>query len=179
MRRNHHRPCQGVRTAHLCEQPPEQADDHKSEAEVDWGDMRFPTSILLAAILFFSSPAKEASMPTVRRCAQWMSTAMMAGWTAAQLPVLDYILWKESRCDPDQINKTLNRDGSWDYGLAQINDRSWCKPNRWYTDGYLQSLEIIDYCNDLLVPINNLKAAKALYDYTQKNLGNGFQPWGL
>jgi len=139
--------------------------------------MKFLTGIFFAVILLFSSSMKGMSMPTVQRCAQWMKTAMMAGWTTAQLPVLDYILWRESRCDPDQINKTLNRDGSWDYGLAQINDRSWCKPNRWYPSGYLQSLRIVAYCKDLFDPYLNLVAAKAIYNYAQKTSGNGFQPW--
>jgi len=144
--------------------------------------MKFFVRIFLSVVLFLFGSGKEATakpIPTVHRCAQWMSLAIQAGWRTVHLPVLDYIIWQESRCEPHQINKTLNKDGSWDYGLTQINDRSWCKPTRWYKQGYLQSLGIVGYCDDLLTPINNLKAAKALHDYSQKTNGNGFQPWGL
>ncbi len=39
------------------------------------------------------------------------------------LPVVafSYISWRESRCSPKAHNKTLNRNGSQDYGLVQIN----------------------------------------------------------
>jgi hypothetical protein len=63
-------------------------------------------------------------------------------------------------------------------GLTQINDRSWCLPSRYYKKGYLQSLGIIEYCEDLFDPLTNLIAAKALYDYS-KEKGSGFQPWNL
>jgi len=75
-------------------------------------------------------------------------------------------------------NTTLNADGSTDIGLAQINDRSWCLPTRWYPAGYLQTLGKINYCKDLFDPYLNLVAAKALYDYAEKTNGNGFTPWG-
>ena len=148
------------------------------------------SSVTALLILFGSTPAaaakpvlfttaKFSAKQTVQRCAQWWETAKRAGWLDRQLPTLDYILWRESRCKPGVINKTLNKDGSWDYGLAQINDKSWCKTTRWYPGGYLQSLDVLDYCKDLLDPYTNLRAAKSLFDYSQKTNKNGFQPWGL
>ena len=111
-------------------------------------------------------------------CPQWWDTAIRAGWTIEQLPTLDYIMNRESRCLPKSHNTTLNADGSTDIGLAQINDRSWCLPTRWYPNGYLQTLGKINYCKDLFDPYLNLVAAKALYDYAEKTNGNGFAPWG-
>jgi len=35
--------------------------------------------------------------------------------------VFSYIAWRESRCDPNAFNDTLNSDGSTDSGLLQIN----------------------------------------------------------
>jgi len=111
-------------------------------------------------------------------CPQWWDTAIRAGWKEHQLPTLDYIIYRETRCLPRSHNTTLNKDGSTDYGLTQINDRSWCLPTRWYPAGYLQTLGIVAYCKDLFNPYLNLVAAKTIYDYAQKTGGNGFAPWG-
>jgi len=111
-------------------------------------------------------------------CPQWWDTAVRAGWELDQLKTLDYIINRESRCQRTAHNTTLNADGSTDMGLTQINDRSWCKPNRYNPVGYLQSLGLIQYCKDLFDPYVNLSAAKAIYDYAEKTNGNGFGPWG-
>lgn len=115
------------------------------------------------------------------RCGQWWGLAQQSGWEADDMETLDYIMWRESRCDPAQHNTTRNKDGSTDIGLTQINDRSWCLPTKWYPDGYLQTLGILAKvgCEELFDPATNLKAAKAIHDYSQKTNGNGFKPWGL
>ena len=97
------------------------------------------------------------------------------------METLDYVMWRESRCDPAQHNKTLNRDKSTDIGLTQVNDRSWCMPTRWYPGGYLQTIGILRNvgCEELFDPFNNLAAAKAIYDYAEETNGNGWQPWGV
>jgi hypothetical protein len=103
-----------------------------------------------------------------------------AGWEPEQMVELDYFMWRESRCDPAAHNTTLNRDGSADVGLLQINDRSWCLPTRWYPSGYLQTVGILSTvgsCTELFNPYLNLLAAKALYDYSQEATGDGFHPW--
>jgi hypothetical protein len=107
--------------------------------------------------------------------------AVEAGWTPDLLPTLDYVMWKESRCDPTQHNTTLNRDGSADVGLTQINDRSWCLGTKWYPKGYLQTIGALSTvgCEQLFDPYLNLVSAKAIYDYAQKHNGNGWQPWKL
>jgi len=111
-------------------------------------------------------------------CPQWWDVAVKAGWTVKQLPTLDYIMHRESRCRAVAHNTTLNRDGSEDLGLTQINDWSWCKPTRWQPKGWLQAMRVIQSCEDLFDPYINLRAAKALYDYSEERSGNGFRPWG-
>ena len=114
-------------------------------------------------------------------CPQWWGLAKEAGWTDDLLPTLDYVLWRESRCQPDAHNTTLNRDKSADVGLTQINDRSWCLPTRWYPQGYLQTIGILPTvgCEQLFDPYLNLLSAKAIHDYAQQTNGNGWQPWKL
>jgi len=110
-------------------------------------------------------------------CAHLWPVAQQAGWTLDLWPELNRIMWRESRCQPQAHNTTLNKDGSADLGLMQINDRSWCMKNRWNPDGYLQKLGIISYCEELFTPYANLVAAKALYDYSKERGASGFQPW--
>jgi len=128
-----------------------------------------------------TTTANDAMVPPTARCGQWWGLATEAGWTEDLLETLDYVLWRESRCDPSQHNTTRNEDGSTDIGLTQINDWSWCLPTRYYPDGYLQTIGILTTvgCEQLFDPHTNLKAAKALYDYSQEANGNGWQPWGL
>ena len=67
----------------------------------------------------------------------------------------------ESVHDPEAINKTKNRDGSWDWGLWQINDRWWEEP--------LQHEGIIARIEDLLDPVTNARAAKIIAE-TERGL---------
>lgn len=127
-----------------------------------------------------SERPKGLSVPMFKtpRCPQWWDEARAAGFSGRDLKVLDYIMWRESRCMPRAHNTRLNADGSTDMGLTQINDRSWCLPSRYYKKGYLQTIGVLQYCEDLFNPQVNLLAAKALYDYS-KQRGSGFQPWGV
>jgi hypothetical protein len=121
------------------------------------------------------------AIPSTARCGQWWGLAIEIGWTEEAMETLDYIMWRESRCDPTQHNTELNADGSTDVGLTQINDRSWCLPTRWYPKGYLQTVGLLSSigCEQLFAPETNLKAAKEIYDYTRKHGGTGFEAWGL
>jgi len=128
------------------------------------------------------SPTTTTSVfPQVSECGQWWGLALQLGWQQEHMETLDYIMWRESRCDPTQHNTTLNRDGSTDIGLTQINDRSWCLPTRWYPDGYLQSVGVLSTvgCEQLFDPATNLKAAKAIYEYHISTGQRGFEAWGL
>ncbi len=114
-------------------------------------------------------------------CGQWWGLALQLGWQPEHMETLDYIMWRESRCDPNQHNTTLNADGSSDIGLTQINDRSWCMPTRWYPNGYLQSVGVLSTvgCEQLFDPATNLKAAKAIYEYHLSRGQQGFEAWSL
>ena len=126
----------------------------------------------------YKTSVDRRPIPKTARCPQFWDEARQIGWKEADLKVLDFIIWRESRCNPRAHNTTKNADGSTDMGLVQINDRSWCLPNRFNKKGYLQKQGIIQYCEDLFNPVVNLTAAKALYDYSKEN-GSGFRPWGL
>jgi hypothetical protein len=120
-------------------------------------------------------PARFPTVPTGARCPQHWPTALSAGWAWAQLAKVDALMWRESRCQPNAFNASDPNGGS--NGLLQIN-RYWCLPSRWYADGYLQTMRILTYCEDLFHPLTNLVAAKALYDYSLEAHGSGFEPWG-
>lgn len=114
-------------------------------------------------------------------CGQWWGLALDLGWGTQDMDTLDYIMWRESRCDPAQHNTDLNADGSTDIGLTQINDRSWCLPTRWYPIGYLQFVGVLSNvgCEELFDPATNLRAARAIYEYHQQQGQRGFEAWGI
>jgi hypothetical protein len=107
------------------------------------------------------------------KCPQYRTTILGVGFEPKDLETVDAIMHRESRCQSSVVNTTLNKDGSHDYGLMQINGRSWCLPNRYYPDGYLQTLGILNECDDLLNPVTNLEAAYQIYTYAK-----GFSAWG-
>lgn len=131
---------------------------------------------LVTVVLASMLPSGHAhAAKSKNMCPQWRDSAVAVGWKLRHLATLDYIMHRESRCRPKALNTTLNRNGSWDYGLLQINDATWCKPSKYYAKGYLQTLNIVKSCNDLLNPTVNLVAALAVYEAA----GNSFSPWGM
>ena len=106
-------------------------------------------------------------------CEKVRELARIVGWPKKELDTLVKIANRESRCMPKAHNTTRNTNGSEDYGLMQINDWSWCKPNKYYAKGYLQQLGIIKTCEDLFNPILNLTAAYALFEYSD----NTWEQW--
>jgi hypothetical protein len=156
-----------------------------------WGaDQPTPAIAPATTSTALTAPPRPLSVPSTTTlpeppadalCPQWWGLALEAGWTEDLLPTLDYVMWRESRCLPDQHNTTLNRDGSTDVGLTQINDRSWCFGTRWYPNGYLQTVGVLNYvgCNELFDPYINLKAAKEIYDYSLRENDAGWQPWSI
>lgn len=104
-------------------------------------------------------------------CAEWLNLAIGLGWQAGNLPMLERVMWRESRCQPHQLNATDPNGGS--LGLTQVN-RFWCLPSRYYPDGYLQAHGVLNTCDDLFNPTINLSAALAIYEYA-----NGWSQWGL
>lgn len=109
-------------------------------------------------------------------CPLWHDLAVTVGWTPDLVTELGYVLWRESRCDPSVHFAGDPNGGS--YGLMQVNG-FWCRPNRYTEVGWLQSLGVVDNCDDLYDPSTNLTAAWEIFQYSQRENGNGWQPWSL
>jgi len=107
-------------------------------------------------------------------CPQHIPTALNAGWTQELLEKLDIIMWRESRCIDDAFNSTDPNGGS--HGITQVNG-FWCRPSRYFPEGWLQDQDIVSTCQDLYDPYTNLLAAKAIYDYSKERNNCGFSPW--
>jgi hypothetical protein len=98
-----------------------------------------------------------------KRCPQWEDEFAEFG-----LPVqaFSYIAYRESRCNPLAHNKTLNRNGSQDRGLVQVN-------SSWVT---VTAKQCASQHGDLSVLFNvrcNLAVARYLYR------NGGLRHWNL
>jgi hypothetical protein len=108
------------------------------------------------------------------QCPMWWSLALSVGFTAEQMPTLDRIMYRESRCDPTQLNAADPNGGS--ISLTQIN-MFWCLPSRYYPSGYLQSVGVLNTCDDLYEPEINLRAALALVAYSESVGLSSWHQW--
>jgi hypothetical protein len=122
------------------------------------------TSILGVAI--DANPAEPAG-----RCVEYYHTALRTGWSADQWPMLDRIIYRESRCITTACGETDRPDlrRCRDWGIMQINDYSW------KTDVRAMRLEM----DDLFDPYWNLFVARWLYDTAERIYGCGWQPWSI
>lgn len=103
-------------------------------------------------------------VPSTARCPEWWVVAIGAGWDhdLPTLLTLDWIMWRESRCQPDAVG-----DGS--YGLTQLQ---WSVHSRWIrAQGFSR--------DDLLNPAVNLALAKQLFDMLEDDPAYicGFSAW--
>lgn len=133
------------------------------------------TTSTTSSTIFTSSTTTEPPKPIVfpdTPCQEWAPTAVEAGWPADPfiLNTLLTIMWRESRCNP------LANSPDDDRGLLQIHPKSWCKPNKYYEIGYLQENGVIASCDELYDPLQNLRAAKALFEYSEAR-GDAWRPW--
>jgi hypothetical protein len=96
-------------------------------------------------------------------CQQWLQTALQAGWPNDRtiLDRLGFIMWRESRCQPDA-------DSGPDHGLTQINQIH----TQWITDLGWTLEEMKD-------PAKNLRFAWLLYSGREANGQCGWTPWSL
>ena len=97
------------------------------------------------------------------KCQQWLQTALEAGWPNDRkiLDRLGYVMWRESRCQPDA-------DSGPDHGLTQINQIH----TQWITDLGWTLEEMKD-------PAKNLRFAWLLYSGRETNGQCGWTPWSL
>lgn len=105
--------------------------------------------------------------PSGSRCPQFYDEALAAGWPKAQWNRIDYIMYRESRCDPSQYNGK-GRDNS--YGLMQLNMKalkSWVGP-----------LVGWDFTK-LYDPYTNLSIARQLYHRAIGYWNCGWRPWAF
>lgn len=120
-----------------------------------------------------TSPARASETPQERRrCDRAIQLARQVGWPVKDLKTLRYILWRESRCQPDSIGRNRNTLGvvtSQDLGYSQINDASWVR--------YLRDKGLIKTRDDLLNPRTNLKAALLLAEYSEDRGLPRFYQW--
>jgi hypothetical protein len=113
-------------------------------------------------------------IPDGLRCPDYYLSAKEIGWPEDQLDRLDYVIWRESRCDSSAHNEFDPASGS--RGIIQING-FWCRPNRYSSEGFLQENGVIDSCEDLFDPEINLKAGLVIYNYGVEKHGCGWGPW--
>ena len=104
--------------------------------------------------------------PYTSACEQFSALAVNLGWPADQRTVLESIMWRESNCTPNAINRKDPFGGS--RGLLQING-SWHK--------WLIGKGIITHKKDLLQAQTNLLAGLEIYNYGIDRYGYGWGPW--
>lgn len=129
------------------------------------------TTTTVAATTTTTSTTTTLPPYTHPECVEFLALAVTLGWGAENLPMLERVMWKESRCQPHQLNASDPNGGS--IGLTQVN-RFWCLPSRYYPDGYLQTYGVLATCDDLFNPSRNLVAALAIFEYA-----DGWSQWGL
>ena len=115
-------------------------------------------------------PVGPEPEPVFTQCPEWEPLAREVGWPEPELERLDYVVFRESRCDPTQWNPDDPMGGS--HGLTQVNG-FWCRPTKYWPDGWLQAQERVDQCVDLYDPEINLSAALAVWH------NSGWGPWGF
>lgn len=113
-----------------------------------------------------STPALD--IPTDAECPQWWALAKEVGWGVAELPHLDVVIYRESRCLTEVHNQKDPNGGS--RGLTQING-SWTK--------WLRDRGVLTRVEDLFDPETNLRAALLIYQYGIDRYEFGWGPWGF
>ena len=104
--------------------------------------------------------------PYASACEQFSALAVNIGWPLDQRTVLESIIFRESRCIPNAINKQDPNGGS--RGLMQING---------FWTPWLIERGIIQKPKDLLHAKTNLIAALEIYNYGVERYGYGWGPW--
>ena len=104
-------------------------------------------------------------------CQTVFDMARHVGWPENELTTVVAIAYRESRCNPTAFNATDPNGGS--AGVMQIN-YFWCKPSKYFANGYLQAYGLISTCDDLFDLEDNLRSALNIYRYS-----NGWRAWSL
>jgi hypothetical protein len=109
------------------------------------------------------------------KCGEWRDLALMVGWPAEEWYTLSHVLYRESRCSIGSHNKADPVSGS--RGLMQING-FWCRPSKYFPQGWLQTQGLLETCEDLFDPVVNLRSGLAIWLYGEDRHGCGWRgPW--
>ena len=112
--------------------------------------------------------APQLSIPVTAKCPQWWDNAVEAGWKRKELATLDFVMWRESRCDASAFNPDDPNGGS--RGLVQING---------FWTPYLRSKGVLKRSQGLFNPDVSLRSALVIFEYGVERYGNGWGPWNL
>lgn len=137
--------------------------------------MRKVLLLAIAMFLWVSPTVVHAKKYPTIRCRNHYDIITMIADSKDMMYQVDYIMWRESRCNHMVINRDDPNGGS--LGLFQIN-KFWCKPNRYTKQGFLQDAGVLTKCKELYNPETAAKAFMAIYDYAYNRYGDGFGPWG-
>ena len=132
--------------------------------------------MMAIAISLLASPTfvHAKQYPTLK-CRNHYDIIVMVSDSRDMMYEVDYIMWRESRCNALVINRDDPMGGS--IGLFQIN-KFWCKPNKYTKQGFLQDAGVLTKCKELYNPIVSANAMMAIYDYADNRYGDGWGPWG-
>ena len=114
-----------------------------------------------------AEPTTVAPTTTIEEgwlCPKAIHIARMVGWPDVELPTLDAIVWRESRCNGRAHNQDDPASGS--RGLLQINGY-WCA-----TTDFLQQAGVLWDCADLFDDVTSMKAGLVIWQRS------GWSPWG-
>lgn len=111
---------------------------------------------------------EDMTPPASAKAPQWWALAREVGWLEKDLPILDRIIWRESRGNPLAFNPDDPNGGS--LCLLQIN-KFWVK--------YLRQQGVIKNANDLYDPATCLTAGLTIYRYGVERYGWGWNPWAI
>ena len=113
-----------------------------------------------------TTPRTPLNVADGQSCPGWIDVAREVGWPEVELPMVGAITYFESRCQND-----VRGDNGVSWTAFQLHTKSWCRPNRYYPDGYLQTIGVITTCQDLLNPPTAARAALAIWQY------GGWKQW--
>jgi hypothetical protein len=129
-------------------------------------------TIAIAPYLILPSTTTSSTSSTIfidpysSACEQFSALAVNLGWPADQRTVLESVMFRESRCLPDQVNSKDPNGGS--RGLMQING---------FWTPWLIERGLITSKENLLQADVNLRAALEIYNYGLDRYGYGWGPW--
>ncbi len=99
---------------------------------------------------------------------QWWGLARQVGWAEKDLPILDFVINRESRGDNTAWNRQDPFGGS--RCILQVNG-SWTK--------WLRAKDILQRPADLFNPTVCLTAGLAIHQYGMDRYGWGWNPWAI